>query len=145
MKRGPILFFFLQFKSIRQTCFIGLRSSKGYQTEQQRENLLCVYGFKPEVWGRVGPDPRAELQVDPAREPQSQGLGRPGNTSLYVALPEQANSHSSDASYHGEQGYNIYLFVMEEMNLADSIWQWAAMIRQSVQILLNLSCRVFST
>ena len=29
----------------------------------------------------------------------------------------------------------IYLFVMEEMNPADSVWQWAAMIRQSVQIL----------
>ena len=29
-----------------------------------------------------------------------------GNTSLCVASPEQANSHSSDASYHGEQGYN---------------------------------------
>ncbi len=28
----------------------------------------------------------------------------------------------------------IYLFVMKEMNPADSIWQWAAMIRQSVQI-----------
>ena len=24
------------------------------------------YGLKPEVWGRVGPDPWAELQVDPA-------------------------------------------------------------------------------
>ncbi len=30
-----------------------------------------------------------------------------GNTSLRVASPEQANSHSSDASYHGEQGYNL--------------------------------------
>ena len=29
-----------------------------------------------------------------------------GNTSLRVASPEQANSHSSDASDHGEQGYN---------------------------------------
>ena len=29
-----------------------------------------------------------------------------GNTSLCVALTEQANSHSSGASYHGEQGYN---------------------------------------
>ena len=26
--------------------------------------LTDVYGLKPEVWGRVGPDPRAELQVD---------------------------------------------------------------------------------
>ena len=25
---------------------------------------VWVYGIKPEVWGRVGPDPRAELQVD---------------------------------------------------------------------------------
>ena len=34
-------------------------------------NILLpeVYGLKPEVWGRVGPDPRAELQVDPARGP----------------------------------------------------------------------------
>ena len=66
-----------------------------------------AYGLKPEVWGRVVPDPRAELQVDPARGPQAQGLGRPiGNTSLCVASPEQVNSHSSDVSYHGEQGYN---------------------------------------
>ncbi len=42
--------------------------------------LGYVYGIKPEVWGRVGPDPRAELQVDPARGPQAQGLGRPGST-----------------------------------------------------------------
>ncbi len=41
-------------------------------------NLVFVYGIKPEVWGRVGPDPRAELQVDPARGPQAEGLGRPG-------------------------------------------------------------------
>ncbi len=67
------------------------------------------YGLKPEVWGWGVPDPRAELQVDPARGPQAQGLGRPGvfserdigNTSLCVALPEEANRHSSDASYHG--------------------------------------------
>ncbi len=66
------------------------------------------YGIKPEVWGKVGPDPRAELQVDPARGPQAQGLGRLvfserdiGNISLCVALPEQVNSHLSDASYHG--------------------------------------------
>ncbi len=36
-----------------------------------------AYGLKPEVWGRVGPDPWAELQVDPARGPQALGLGRP--------------------------------------------------------------------
>ena len=30
-----------------------------------------------------------------------------GNTSLCVALPEQSNSHSCGALYHGEQGYNI--------------------------------------
>ena len=34
-----------------------------------------------------------------------------GNTSLCVASPEQANSHSSDASYHGEQGYNKFLWL----------------------------------
>ncbi len=37
----------------------------------------------------------------------------------------------------------IFLFVMKEMNPADNIWQWAAMIRQSVQILalvLNETC-----
>ncbi len=28
------------------------------------------------------------------------------NTSLCVASPEQANSHSSNVIYHGEQGYN---------------------------------------
>ncbi len=36
-----------------------------------------VYGLKPEVWGRVGPDPRAELQVDPARGPV-----RPGDLTI---------------------------------------------------------------
>ncbi len=41
-------------------------------------HALCkVYGLKPEVWGRVVPDPRAQLQVNPARGPQAQGLGRP--------------------------------------------------------------------
>ncbi len=77
-----------------------------------------VYGLKPEVWGRVGPDPWTELQVNP---------GQPGVLSWYandnqisgvnvcVALPEQANSHSSDASYHGEQGYNaIYLPIPQD-------------------------------
>ncbi len=59
------------------------------------------YGLKREVWGRVGPDPQAELQVNPAALESTIG-----NTSLCVALPEQANSHSSDASYHGKQGYN---------------------------------------
>ncbi len=29
------------------------------------------------------------------------------NASLFVASPDQVNSHSSDASYHGEQGYNL--------------------------------------
>ncbi len=38
--------------------------------------LQWVYGLKPEVWVRVGPDPQAELQVDPAQGPQAQGLGR---------------------------------------------------------------------
>ena len=33
--------------------------------------LLIVYGLKPKVWGRVGPDPRAALQVDPAWGPQA--------------------------------------------------------------------------
>ena len=76
------------------------------------EGIANVYGLKPEVWGRVGPDPRAELQVDPALGPAALGLGRPGpfprkgNTSLCVAPPEHMNSHSFDASYHGEQGYN---------------------------------------
>ncbi len=35
-----------------------------------------IIGLKPSVCVRVVPDPRAELQVDPARGPQ--GLGRPG-------------------------------------------------------------------
>ncbi len=40
--------------------------------------LFMEYMFmEPEVMGRVGPDPQAELQVDPARGPQAQGLGRP--------------------------------------------------------------------
>ena len=71
--------------------------------------LPYAYGLKPKVWGRAGPDPRAELQVDPAPGRQAEGLGRPGNTSLCVASPEQANSHSSDMKYHGEQGYNKQL------------------------------------
>ena len=58
-----------------------------------------IIGIKPLVWGRVGPDPWAELQVDRARGPQAQGLGRPGvfskgfigNTSLCVASPEHFN------------------------------------------------------
>ncbi len=33
-------------------------------------HVYHAYGLKPEVWGRVVPDPRAELQVDPARGPQ---------------------------------------------------------------------------
>ncbi len=41
-----------------------------WHTKESRATL--AYGLKPEVWGRVGPDPRAELQVDPAI-----GLGRP--------------------------------------------------------------------
>ncbi len=70
---------------------------------------IGTYGLKPEFWGRVVPDPWAELQVDPARGPQVQGLDRLGSTSLCVASPEHANSHSPDASYHGEQGYNPLL------------------------------------
>ncbi len=34
------------------------------------------------------------------------------NSSLCVASPEQMNSHSSDASYHGEQGYNYQLWLL---------------------------------
>ena len=64
-----------------------------------------AHGLKPEVWGRVVPDPWVELQIDSARGPEGQGLGQP---SLCVASPEQANSHSSDASYHGKQGYNYF-------------------------------------
>ncbi len=90
--------------------------------------MVLIYGLKPEVWGRVVPDPRAELQVDPARGPQAQwSVGRPlknvfskwdiGNTSLCVASPKQANSHSSDASYHGEQGYN-----RKQNPLSDGCW-----------------------
>ncbi len=36
-----------------------------------------------------------------------------GNTSLCVASPEQANSHSSGVIYHGEQGYNQSLSMRE--------------------------------
>ena len=35
---------------------------------------LFVYGLKREVWGRVGPDPWAELQVDQARGPRTWSL-----------------------------------------------------------------------
>ncbi len=49
-----------------------------------------VYGLKPSVWGRV-----VQTHGQSSR-----------STSLCVASPEQANSHSSDASYHGKQGYN---------------------------------------
>ncbi len=62
--------------------------------------VLNGYGLKPEVWGRVVRDPRVDLVFS---------KWDIGNTSLCVASPEQANSHSSDASYHGEQGYNYVL------------------------------------
>ncbi len=55
-----------------------------------------AYGLEPEIWGRIEPDPQAVAL----------GLGQPG-TSLFVASPEQTNSHSSGASYLGEQGYNV--------------------------------------
>ena len=77
-----------------------------------------AYGLKPEVGGRVVPHPRLELQVDPARAPQAQGLDQPG------ALPKGLLPKGTDrktmvlikwlkcilkqpnAKYHGEQGYN---------------------------------------
>ncbi len=37
----------------------------------------------------------------------------------------------------------IYLFVMEKMNPVESKWQWAAMIRQSVQILSMMLALLF--
>ena len=36
------------------------------------------YEIEPSVWGRVGPDPRLQPQVDKAR-----GLGRPGAASHF--------------------------------------------------------------
>ncbi len=42
-----------------------------------------------------------------------------GNTSLCVASPEQANSHSSGVIYHGEQEYNG-LFLPKQ-NLTEDI------------------------
>ncbi len=55
-----------------------------------------VYGIKPEVWIRVGPDPRAELQVDPA-----QGLGRPG------ALLSYKPNWNTDPPKEGPKGVDI--------------------------------------
>ncbi len=60
------------------------------------------------------PSPGAAGVADRDRPPVRAGMrsrlvfskGFIGNSSLCVASPEQANSHSSDASYHGEQGYN---------------------------------------
>ncbi len=62
------------------TCIITRYVPRGLMEYTYNKSLVLVYGLKPGVWGRVVPDPWAELQ-------------------------EQANSHSSDASYHGEQGY----------------------------------------
>ena len=39
---------------------------------------MDIIGLKPSVCVRVGPDPWAELQVDPALGPAALGLGRPG-------------------------------------------------------------------
>ena len=39
--------------------------------------VLSIRCLDLEVWGRVGPDPWAELQVNPAQGPQLE-LGRPG-------------------------------------------------------------------
>ena len=36
------------------------------QSNVERKDTVKVNGLKPEVWGRVGPDPWAEPQVDPA-------------------------------------------------------------------------------
>ena len=48
------------------------------------------YGLKPEVWSRVGPDPKAGLQVDSTREPQAQGLGRESKlVSASLVLPQR--------------------------------------------------------
>ncbi len=53
-----------------------------------------------------------------------------GNTSLCVASPEQANSHSSDASYHGEQGYN---------KKSSGLWQYEnSLFHQALQ---GIYCR----
>ncbi len=37
-----------------------------------------VYVLKPNVWGRVGPDPWVEVQVETVRGPQACGMGKPG-------------------------------------------------------------------
>ena len=58
--------------------FKALEATWSYQDSSQGK----AYELKPKVWGRVGPDPQAELQVDPARGPQAQGLGRPLSTFL---------------------------------------------------------------
>ena len=42
--------------------------------KKQGKRKQWVYGLKPEVWGRVVPNLRAELQVDPARGPAAQAL-----------------------------------------------------------------------
>ena len=38
-----------------------------------------IYEIEPVVWGRVGPDPRLQPQVDTAR-----GLGRPGAATRFL-------------------------------------------------------------
>ncbi len=89
-----------------------------YRPTEKNGKNEDTYGLKPEVWGRVGPDPRAELQVDPARHSTKHP------TSLRVASPEQANSQSSDASYHGEQGYNTKHNVCPLRSLYKSSFQF---------------------
>ncbi len=58
-----------------------------------------------------------------------------GNTSLCVASPEQANSHSSDTSYHGEQGYNCHSGLLFSLRRHVSVDSVTSVIGGSVEFL----------
>ncbi len=83
-------------RSIYQSWYFGTRwlliRNPGLVLDNYKFGLNLAYGLKPEVWGRVGPDPRAELQVNLER-----GAAGPRAGSTCVASPEQTNSHLSDS------------------------------------------------
>ena len=59
-----------------------------------------IYGLKPDVWGRVGPDLRAELQVNTTQGPNARGLGRSSTQSFLLHRANRNSSmHSNNNSF----------------------------------------------
>ena len=57
--------------------------------EDERKGVVpgeIVYGLKLDVWGRVGPDLRAELQVNTTQAPNARGLGRPSTQIVRIGI-----------------------------------------------------------